>query len=81
MFIDVSYVSADEAIKSIHSGQRVFVHGRAMHPLPLTEALTRRADELKDVEIIHLHTEGPAPYAHPAVTGSYRINSFLCVEM
>lgn len=72
-----TYISADEAVKNICSGQRVFVHGGAMHPLPLTEALTRRSHELKDVEIVHLHTEGTAPYADPSFAGSFRINSFF----
>ncbi|MCX7744828.1 MAG: 4-hydroxybutyrate CoA-transferase [Flavobacteriales bacterium] len=71
------YVTADEAVRKIRSGQRVFVHGGAMHPLPLTEAIVRRASELKDVEFVHLHTEGPAPYADPSLAGSFRINSFF----
>lgn len=71
------YVTADEAIKNIRSGQRIFVHGGAMHPLPLTEAIVRRASELKDVEFVHLHTEGPAPYADPSLANSFRINSFF----
>jgi acyl-CoA hydrolase len=39
----------------------VFVHGAAATPRPLVEALAARTD-LEGVRVIHLHTEGEAPY-------------------
>jgi acyl-CoA hydrolase len=62
-----------EALEQIFSGQRVFVHGGAATPNVLVEALVARAPDLSDVEIIHLHTEGPAPYADPQYEGSFRV--------
>ena len=53
--------SAEEAVKVIKSGDRVFVHGAAATPRQLVLAMTARASELRAVEIVHLHTEGPAP--------------------
>ena len=65
-------VSADEAVAGIRSGQQLFVHGGAATPSVLLDALTQRAGELRDVGVIHLHTEGPAPHLAPEVAGSFR---------
>jgi len=62
-------VSASEAVKVVKSGDRIHVHSVACTPAILLDALVGRADELKDVTIQHIHTEGPAPYADP--TGKY----------
>jgi 4-hydroxybutyrate CoA-transferase len=53
--------SPDEAVASIASGMRLFVHGAAATPTPLLEALVGRTD-LRGVTLYHLHTEGPAPF-------------------
>ncbi len=66
--------SAEEAVKAIKSSDRVFVHGGVATPARLVLALTARAEELRDVEIVHLHTEGPAPYAAANYTASFRTN-------
>ena len=66
-------VSAEEAVSYVHSGDRVFVHTAAAAPLPLVAALAARAGELSEVEIVHLHTEGPAPYAAPGMEKSFRV--------
>lgn len=58
-------VGADEAIARIPGGARMFVHGAAMTPTPLLEALVRRRD-LDGVTLYHLHTSGPAPFVDPA---------------
>lgn len=69
--------SADEAVKVIKSGDRVFVHGAAATPVQLVQAMTRRNAELRDVEVVHLHTEGPAPYASTQYADSFRTNAFF----
>lgn len=65
--------SAEEAIALIESGQRVFVHGGAATPRVLLEALVARAPQLHDVELIHLHTEGEASWADPAMRPHFRV--------
>lgn len=70
-------VTADEAVKAIRSGDRVFVHGVAAAPQSLIHAMVGRASELSGVEIVHLHTEGPAPYADPEFKESFRVNAFF----
>jgi acyl-CoA hydrolase len=70
--------TADEAVAVIKSGDRVFIHEAAMAPVSLIEALTRRLPELRDVEIVHLHTEAPAPYVAPEMAGHARHNALFC---
>jgi acyl-CoA hydrolase len=70
-------VSAAEAVGVIQSGDRVFIHTAAAAPHPLIRAMVDRAHELRDVEIIHLHTEGAAPYADPEHAESFRVNSLF----
>lgn len=70
-------VSAHDAVSSISSGQRVYIHGMAAAPLSLTSALAERHAELENVEIVQLHTEGPAPYAATEMTASFRVNALF----
>ncbi len=69
--------SAEEAVSVIRSENRVFVHSVAAAPLRLIDAMTARASELRDVEVVHLHTEGPAPYAAPELSDSFRVNALF----
>jgi acyl-CoA hydrolase len=71
------YVTAEEAVKFVKSGDRVYVQAAAATPTVLTKALTERASELKGVEICHLHTEGDASYANPELKDSFHVNSFF----
>ena len=40
----------------------------------LIRELVRQAPRLRDVEIVHLHTEGPAPYADAQYAANFRVN-------
>lgn len=71
------YVTAEEAVKIVQSNNRVYVQAAAACPTILTKALSERASELKNVEVCHLHTEGPAPYANPELADSFHVNSFF----
>lgn len=77
MSLQLNYTNADEAVKVIQSGQRVFVHGSAATPQHLARALARRANELRDVEIVSVSTLGEVPYAEEAMKGSFFINSLF----
>jgi acetyl-CoA hydrolase len=67
----------DEAVKSIRSGNRVFLTGNASVPLPLLAALVKRAPELEDVEICHPLAICPSDYVAPEMTGHLRVNSMF----
>lgn len=68
---------AEDAVKPVKSNDRVFVHSVAAVPQILIDALVERAAELRDVEFVHLHTEGKATYAEPAYFESFKVNAFF----
>jgi len=65
-------VSPSEAVASIRSGDQVYVHCAAAAPSALLDALTARAADLRDVGMVHLHTEGPGPHLAPEMAGHFR---------
>ncbi|HET7029479.1 MAG TPA: acetyl-CoA hydrolase/transferase C-terminal domain-containing protein [Candidatus Limnocylindrales bacterium] len=65
-------VSAAEAVSGIRSGDQVYLHCAAATPSVLLDALVARAPELRDVGMVHLHTEGPGPHLEPSLAGSFR---------
>ena len=71
------YVTAEEAVKVVKSGDRLYLQAAAAAPTLLTNALADRASELRNVEICHLHVEGEARYANPELAKSFHVNSFF----
>nr|WP_293303281.1 acetyl-CoA hydrolase/transferase C-terminal domain-containing protein [Allomuricauda sp.] len=69
--------SAEEAVQIIKSGNKVFFQGAAMTPNVLIDALCDRYEELKDVEIVSIHTEGEARYTQAPCNESFRLNSLF----
>ncbi len=76
---EIHFVSADEAVKAVKSGDHVHLSSVASAPKVLIEALCRRgeAGELENVRIHHLHTEGQAPYADPKFDGIFFHQGFF----
>ena len=70
-------VSANEAVKAIKSNDRVYVQAAAAAPQVLMNAMTERHEDLRNVEVCHLHVEGETPYANPELRDSFHINSFF----
>jgi 4-hydroxybutyrate CoA-transferase len=70
-------LSADEAVRLIGPRDRVYLHEVAMTPHELLDALVRRAAELAGVEVVALHTEGPAPHVAPELAGKIRHNALF----
>lgn len=68
-------ISEQEAVSHVKSGDRIFIQGAAMTPNILIEALCKRNNELKEVEVIHMHTEGPARYAEYPCNQAFKVNS------
>ncbi|RME94266.1 MAG: GNAT family N-acetyltransferase [Verrucomicrobia bacterium] len=75
-----SITTAEKAVARIRPGQRIFVGTGCAEPLQLVRALTQRASELPDTEIVHLLTFGEAPYAHKEMAQYFRVNSFFIAE-
>ena len=68
-------ITPAEAVNFVSSGQRVFFQGAAMTPNLLINALCLRHQDLKDVEIIQVHTEGVALYTQEPYNKSFHVNS------
>ncbi len=69
--------TADEAVRIIGSGNRVYVGAGCAVPHDLVAALTRRAGELSGVEILHHLTLGSAPYIGEDMEGHFRCRDFF----
>lgn len=52
------YITAEQAVQYIKSGQRVFIHGSAATPAVLLKALFKRSTELRQVELVSITTMG-----------------------
>lgn len=74
-----TYVSADEAVKGVQSGDHIHLSSIASVPHVLIDALCRRANagELKDLHFHHFHTEGPAPYSSVEFAGAFFDQGFF----
>jgi len=68
-------VSPQEAVKVVNSNQRVFVQGAAMTPNLLIDTLCDRYNELKNIEVMHMHTEGEALYTKAPYNETFKTNS------
>ncbi len=79
MHTNLKFISADEAVKVVKSGDHIHFSSVASAPKILIDALVRRGDsgELRDVRIHHLHTEGSAPYTEAKYEGIFFHQAFF----
>jgi 4-hydroxybutyrate CoA-transferase len=70
-------VTAEEAVKSVQSGNRVFMTGNVSVPQTLLAALVKYAPALQNVEICQALSVGPADYVNPAMEGHLRVNTLF----
>jgi len=69
--------TAEEAVKSIKSGDRVaFAHAVA-EPTGLVNAMVANAEAYKDVEICHMVTLGKGLYSKPEMKEHFRFNGWF----
>ncbi|HEY9009366.1 MAG TPA: acetyl-CoA hydrolase/transferase C-terminal domain-containing protein [Ohtaekwangia sp.] len=71
------YISGEEAVKAIKSGNRVFVHGGAATPHFLLRKLVERASELYDVELVSISMQGEALFTDSRYRENFHINSLF----
>src|SRR5512147_1809149 len=69
--------TAEEAVRVVRSGSRVFLTGNVSVPQKLLGALVERAPSLKDVEICQALTIGPADYVNPGMEKHLRVNTMF----
>ncbi len=75
----IKYVSPQEALKVVKSGDRVHMSSVAVTPHTLLKPLVERGrnGELYDVKIQHIHIEGAVEYANPEFEGVFQAEQFF----
>lgn len=71
------YVSAQEAVSVIKSGDRIFSHGSACTPNYFLDELARQSDRLREVEFVSITQQGRVEIAKPEYKDSFYINSLF----
>ena len=70
-------VTAEEAVREIKSGDRLFLTGNCSVPEKVLSALVDYAPNLTGVEICQALTVGPADYVKPEMEGHLRVNTMF----
>jgi acyl-CoA hydrolase len=70
-------VSAQEAVRLVKSGDKIYMHGVAAFPRILADALSKRKGELSNVEISHLHIEHENPCSSSDMKDSFLVNNYF----
>ena len=73
----INYVSAEEAVSIIKSGDRIFGHGSACTPNLFYEELAKQSPRLKDVELVSITQQGSVEIAKPEYKDSFFIKSLF----
>lgn len=69
--------SAEEAVRVIKSGDRVVLGHACGEPKSTVDAMVARAEELENVEIVHMVSMGEAKYCRPGMEKHFRHNSLF----
>ena len=71
------YVSAEEAVSLIKSGDRIFSHGSACTPNLLIDELAKQSSRLKNVEFVSITQQGNVEIAKPQYKDRFYVNSLF----
>jgi acetyl-CoA hydrolase len=69
--------TAEEAVRTVQSGDRIFLTGNVSVPQKALGALVDYAPNLHDVEICQALTIGPADYVNPGMEKHLRVNTLF----
>lgn len=72
-----NYTTAENALKCVNSGNRVFIHGSAATPVVLVKALQQRYSELQDIELVSITNLGDIDFAKPEFGNHFFFNSLF----
>lgn len=70
-------MSPEEAVRLIHSGDRVVIGHAVGVPLAITDVMVEHRKDYKDVEIIQMVSQGNAKFCEPGTEGHFRLNSLF----
>lgn len=71
-----TYLTAEEALKTVESNQRVFIHGSAATPVYLINKLIEQKNRLQNVELVNITLLG-VDLNKPELAGHFYINSLF----
>jgi 4-hydroxybutyrate CoA-transferase len=71
------FVSVEEAVKEIKSGDSVYVHANCSFPKTLIDSMCKRYTELKNVKILQLMSFLNAPFVLPEMEGHFHLVSLF----
>lgn len=74
------FISAEDAVRCIKTGDRVFIHGSASTPVCLVKALQNRHHELENVELVSITNIGDIDFNNPEYRKSFFFNSLFVSE-
>lgn len=69
--------TAEEAVKLIHSGDRVVIEHACGEPSYLVEAMVANAEAYENVEIVHMVAMGKGAYCQPGMEKHFRHNALF----
>jgi len=75
--MEIQYVTAEEAVKAVKSGQRVFIHGSAATPIAIVKALQERYAELDNIELVSITSLGDVDFHQPKFHNKFFFNSLF----
>lgn len=73
----INYVSAEEAVSLVKSGDRIFGHGSACTPNLFYDELAKQSSRLKDVELVSITQQGNVEIAKPEYKDSFFVKSLF----
>ncbi len=73
----IQYVSAEEAVSLIKSGDRIFSHGSACTPNFLINELAKQSPRLSNIEFVSITQQGNVEIAKPQYKDHFFVNSLF----
>lgn len=74
---EIKYITAEEAVSVVQTGDRVFIHGSAATPVPLVKALQARYNEIHHVELVSITLMGDLDFDNRLWRESFFVNSLF----
>ncbi|MBC7884432.1 MAG: acetyl-CoA hydrolase/transferase family protein [Saprospiraceae bacterium] len=80
MRLPITFMSSEDALQLIKSGDRVFIHGSAQTPTNMLRHLALQSERLKDVELVFISVLGEIFVDQPGLEDSFNINALFVSE-
>jgi len=75
--MNLHYLNIKDAISKLPNSGRVFIQGAAATPSHLLKELMNQSARFQNLELMHLHTMGEAPYTNPKYSKNFKVTNFF----